>query len=176
MARARLSPEKWIAAGLKALVKEGPQALAAEPLARALETTKGSFYWHFKDVPAFQAALVEHWRSAALEALAASVASGGSADQRLRQLGRDVLSDRTEAALRTWAQTDPAVAAALRTLDRERLTYITLTLRELGLGNADFGLALQGALAGLPSLPGRSQKDRVAAYDTLVDTVLALTN
>ena len=57
----RLSPEDWLKAGLDALAASGPEALKAEPLARALETTKGSFYWHFADVPAFRQALLEFW-------------------------------------------------------------------------------------------------------------------
>ena len=174
MARTRLSPEKWLAAGVDALVASGPAALAAEPLARALETTKGSFYWHFKDVPAFQSALIDQWRKSALAQLATAVGAGGEPDRRLRRLGRDVLDDRTESALRVWAQTSPEVAKALKDVDAERLTYITLLLRELGLGNPDFAMALQAALIGLPQLPGRKAKDRQVVFDTLVDTVLAL--
>ena len=62
MTKSRLSPDKWLTAGFEALVASGPSALAAEPLARALGTTKGSFYWHFKDVPAFQDALLAAWQ------------------------------------------------------------------------------------------------------------------
>ncbi|MEH6751885.1 MAG: TetR family transcriptional regulator, partial [Paracoccaceae bacterium] len=36
-------------AGLAALAEAGPVALKAEPMARRLGTTKGSFYWHFAD-------------------------------------------------------------------------------------------------------------------------------
>ncbi|NNE52361.1 MAG: TetR family transcriptional regulator [Sulfitobacter sp.] len=174
MSRPRLSPEKWIAAGFEALAALGPQALAAEPLARRLGTTKGSFYWHFKDVPTFQGALIDTWREEALAALAASVASGGNPDQRLRQLGRDILSDHTEIALRIWGRTDVRVGQSLKLIDEERLTYISLLLRELGLGNADFAIALQATLAGLPGLPASEAAGQLRIFDTLIDTVLAL--
>ena len=174
MPNTRLSPDKWIAAGLDALAASGPGALAAEPLARALKTTKGSFYWHFKDLPAYQRAVVEKWRKDALSHLSEAVASSNSADQRLRALGRKVLSDEKESAFRIWAQTDAEVAQMLQALDQERLTYISLLLRELGLGNADFARALQACLAGLPALPDVGKRDQIAVYDTLVDTVLAL--
>ena len=62
MKRIRLNRQSWIDAGLRALVAEGPTALAAEPLARQLGTTKGSFYWHFKDVPDFQKAVIRDWQ------------------------------------------------------------------------------------------------------------------
>jgi len=43
----RLGKADWLDAGLAALAAEGPAALRAEALARQLNTTKGSFYWHF---------------------------------------------------------------------------------------------------------------------------------
>ena len=147
--------------------------MAAEPLARQLGTTKGSFYWHFKDVPAYHSALIEHWRATALSALSKAVASNAPPDQRLRQFGRDLLKDKRENALRVWAQTHPLMSDTLRGVDAERLTYITLLLRELGLGNADFARALQAALIGLPQLSNDTSQHHTT-YDTLVDTVLAL--
>lgn len=174
MAKPRLSPEKWIAAGLRALAEVGPQALAAEPLARRLGTTKGSFYWHFKDLPAYQAALLAHWQEAALADLAQAVAANGPPDQRLRLLGHGLLADREEAALRLWAAESPEAARALAVVDEERLTYIALLLRELGLGNRRFAFALQAALAGLPGLPHLDPEEAAPAFDTLVDTILAL--
>ena len=173
MTSTRLTPDHWLTAGFDALQTLGPQALAAEPLARQIGTTKGSFYWHFKDVPAYHAALIETWRRRALSALSDAVATPDAPDKRLRQFGRDVLADRAEAALRIWAHTHSGVATALRTVDAERLTYLTLLLRELGLGNRDFARALQAALIGLVQLTDQPETHRTT-YDTLVDTVLAL--
>src|ERR687893_303054 len=47
--RIRLSREDWIGAALQALADDGPSGVAVERLAARLGTTKGSFYWHFKD-------------------------------------------------------------------------------------------------------------------------------
>lgn len=170
MSRTRLSPEKWLAAGVDALIASWPSALAAEPLARALGTTKGSFYWHFKDVPTFQSALIETWRKQALANLGRAVGAEGRPDTRLRQFGHDILADQTEAALRLWAPSHSELVQVLQALDHERLTYISLLLREMGLGNQNFAIALQAALVGLPQLSGAKPQ----AFDTLVDTVLAL--
>jgi AcrR family transcriptional regulator len=169
----RLTPEDWLSAGFDALTQSGASALAAEPLARRMGSTKGSFYWHFKDVPAFHTAMIEAWRTAALGALSQAVGADRAPDQRLRTFGQAILEDQTEAALRTWAHSNPAVAAALAMVDAERLTYLTLLLRELGLGNAHFARALQASLIGLPHLSRDAEIQR-ATYDTLVDTVLAL--
>lgn len=171
--RMRLTPDTWLDAGFAALIRKGPAALAAEPLARQIGTTKGSFYWHFKDVPAYHAALCERWRSRALSALSDAVGAENAPDHRLRAFGYGVLDDPTETAMRLWAQTDSAIAKSLRQVDEARLTYITLLLRELGLGNADFAHAVQATLIGLPQLSDDAQT-RHASFDTLVDTVLAL--
>mgnify|MGYP003644483961 CR=1 FL=1 len=174
MSQTRLSPEKWLNAGLEALGNHGPAALGAEPLARALKTTKGSFYWHFKDVPAFHAAVLEHWRGITLAALRVMTESDLSADRSLRQFGRSVLEDPVEPHLRAWAQDDAAVARILATLDEARLDYLRLLLRQLGLRNADFARALQATLIGLPQLAPGVPQGQIAIFDTMVDTVLAL--
>ncbi|MDF1729006.1 MAG: TetR/AcrR family transcriptional regulator [Sulfitobacter sp.] len=172
MRSTRLTPEKWIAAGLEALAKEGPQALAAEPLARALGTTKGSFYWHFKDVPAFQSDVLAAWRRDALAHVIDLLQKDGAPDKRLRAFGRAILADETERSLRIWAARDARVAAICAEVDAERRQYLTTILASVGLGNADFATALQATLIGLPQLD--SAATPIAPFDTLVDTVLAL--
>lgn len=172
MTSTRLSPEKWIDAGFKALIAQGPQALAAEPLARQLGTTKGSFYWHFKDVPAFHAALLRHWHAQALADVVDRLTEDGPPDARLRSFGRGILANPHESALRLWAQSNEIVAASLAEVDAERTTYIATLLRQTGLRNPAFARAVLSALIGLPQL--RDAGDNGQAFDALVDTVLAL--
>ncbi len=170
MTRTSLSREKWIAAGFAALASTGPSALAAEPLARVLGTTKGSFYWHFKDVPAFQEAMLTAWHAQALEDVLTQVGQSGDADTRLRAFGQSILASQVEPKLRIWAASDARVADALAEVDAERLQYLTRLLGRLGLGNPDFAHALQATLIGLPFGTGKENH----AFETLVDTVLAL--
>lgn len=174
MSNTRLTPKKWLTAGLDALAAQGPMALAAEPLARQLATTKGSFYWHFKDVPAYQEQLIGLWREHALAQVSALLDRPTAADPSLRQFGRALLEDRAEAALRVWAQSDPRVVAVLSEVDAARLSYLSDLLRQLGLGNPDFARALLAALAGLPQVAPGNPATQIATFDTLVDTVLAL--
>jgi AcrR family transcriptional regulator len=171
MTKSRLSPDKWLTAGFEALVASGPSALAAEPLARALGTTKGSFYWHFKDVPAFQDALLAAWQTQALEQVMDAVSQTGEAETRLRGFGQTVLRDPVEPKLRAWAQSDPRTAKILADVDTERLHLLGRLLTKLGLGNPDFARALQATLIGLPLLDRSSD---ASPFDTLVDTILAL--
>lgn len=170
----RLSPQTWLTAGLEALAKRGPQALAAEPLARALGTTKGSFYWHFQDVPAYHSALLTQWQAAALRGVIELLNEQGAADQRLRQFGHDLLTNRVEAALRVWAQNNSNVAQTLAEVDQQRLDYVMHLLRQLGLANPDFARAILACLTGLPQVSPGDLDTQKATFDTLVDTVLAL--
>ena len=57
----RLSTDDWIQAGFALLAEGGPNALRLDRLCERLEVTKGSFYWHFADMRAYRAALVEAW-------------------------------------------------------------------------------------------------------------------
>ncbi len=171
MARTRLSPEKWIAAGFDALAATGPQALAAEPLARALKTTKGSFYWHFKDVPAFQEAMLNAWQARALKHVMDAVQETGDPEQRLRAFGLAVLADSVEPQLRIWAQTDQRVAAAMAEVDGERLQFLGRLLAAMGLANVNFARAVQATLVALPLMDSTPD---TAPFETLVDTILAL--
>ena len=57
----RLSADDWIQAGFALLAEGGPNALRIDRLCERLEVTKGSFYWHFADMRAYRAALVEAW-------------------------------------------------------------------------------------------------------------------
>jgi AcrR family transcriptional regulator len=172
MKRQRLSPEIWIKTGLSELVTAGPSALAAEPLARRIGTTKGSFYWHFKDVTDFQIALVKHWQSAAFADMLHALEENGPAEQRLRRFGRKILSDRHDAAMRAWARNDKTVAAAIAQVDAERLKYLASLFRHLGIANDDFARSSLAAAIGLPQMANRTQS--LKAFDTLVDLVLAL--
>jgi AcrR family transcriptional regulator len=59
--RQRLSASDWTAAALDALAAGGLAAVAVEPLATRLGTTKGSFYWHFTNRDALLRAVLERW-------------------------------------------------------------------------------------------------------------------
>src|SRR5207247_4105060 len=45
----RLGKDDWLRGARLALLREGPNGVRVEPLARELGVTKGSFYWHFHD-------------------------------------------------------------------------------------------------------------------------------
>lgn len=182
MTREVLSHEDWLLAGLRALASGGPEAIKAERLARGLGTTKGSFYWHFKDVPAFRAAMLDHWRNRALTSIIAEIENEQTPTSALRKLAqiaargtgntRDDIG--MEPAIRAWARSDALVAETLSKVDGERLRFLENLLRRCGVPNPDLARALYAASIGMEDLSSRDRASNDEAIGTLVDLILAL--
>jgi AcrR family transcriptional regulator len=121
----QLSADDWIDWGLKALAKSGFTALKAEPLAKAMGVSRGSFYWHFADLGAFHTAILKRWREIAAEQIIADI-EADSTGEPLQALLRRAFGARLdlERAVRNWAAFDPAAQAAVRAIDRRRVDYI----------------------------------------------------
>jgi AcrR family transcriptional regulator len=138
---ARLSRDDWVGAALTALMSEGAEAVAVQPLARSLETTKGSFYWHFRDRHELLAAALEAWVELRTERVIDELESlEAGPEQRLTLLFAKV----TEAAvshrgeLRLLASADePLVAAAVAAATERRTAYVAGLLRSTGLAPAE---------------------------------------
>src|SRR5712671_3565766 len=112
----QLSAKDWLDQGLRTLAKNGFTALKAEPLAKAMGVSRGSFYWHFADIAAFHAAILKHWREVAAEQVIAGLeASAGEVDPLSLLLRRTFNSKQTlEKAVRNWAALDPKARAAVQ--------------------------------------------------------------
>ena len=131
----QLSARDWLKQGLKTLTTSGFMALKAEPLAKAMGVSRGSFYWHFADVAAFHAALLDYWREVAAERVIASLETEGRSEDALRRLIRTAFDARlaTEAAIRGWAMHEPLARKAMDAIDRRRGSYIAGLLAKAGL-------------------------------------------
>ena len=117
----RLTADDWIDAGFAVLADGGPNALRVDAVCERLNVTKGSFYWHFTDLPAYRDALATAW--------------GSLHDRNRRQFenmpdveprARLTVMIQTwvapqhwalERAMRVWALTDAAVLAAVQQSD-----------------------------------------------------------
>lgn len=133
----QLSARDWVEQGLKALARRGHSALKAEPLAKAMGVSRGSFYWHFADIGAFHAAILEAWREVAAETIIANVESASDRENALFLLLRRVFSERLalERAVRSWAAFDPAARSAVQAIDRRRLDYVGDLIRARGVAH-----------------------------------------
>jgi AcrR family transcriptional regulator len=131
----QLSAKDWLDQGLRTLAGRGFTALKAEPLAKAMGVSRGSFYWHFADIGAFHAAILKHWREVAAEQIIANLEAAADNDNPLQLLLRQAFGGRLalEKAVRTWATVDPGARAAVQAIDRRRLSYVEGMLRANGL-------------------------------------------
>lgn len=178
--KSRLGADDWILAGFRALAERGPTAIKAEALARDLGATKGSFYWHFKDVAALRDRMLSYWEARAFDNVAAQLQPISDPAERLRALGSIAAGFRnsayggagTEPALRGWALSDKIVEEAVLRIDQRRLDYLQDLLAELGLGSAPMARAIYATYLGLDQLASTDTGGNTAAITALTEQLL----
>lgn len=137
----RLEPSAWVIRAFAVLAERGVDGVRVEALARDLEVTKGSFYWHFKDRRALLDAMLDEWRRVATDEVIDRVeAKGGGPADKLRFLVRICSTgqgDRVEAAMRSWALNDERARSTVAAVDEAREAYVTELLVGVGFGRAE---------------------------------------
>jgi AcrR family transcriptional regulator len=134
----RLDAAVWIEAALEALADGGVEAVRVEPLAKALNVTKGSFYWHFADRRALIDAMLASWSQGRIAAIRQQSGGTGSPDMRLRHLAElytrhaNMRGLAIELSIRALARSDEAAAQAVRAVDSERLKQVGQLFGALG--------------------------------------------
>ena len=135
----RLSPQDWARAALEAMRTGGLASVAVEPLAAALGTTKGSFYWHFRNRDALVEAALALWEQEHTEAVIALVEAEVEPLDRLRTLLTVVIGSTGEDSLElaVLATADhPLVAPVLARVTQRRIDYTVQLFRGLGFTDA----------------------------------------
>lgn len=167
----KLNPRSWIQAAFRALSKGGPSAIRAETIARDLNVSKGSFYWHFKNVDDLKFQMLELWQDQATGSIIVDLeATGLSAVEKLKALIDRATSGGNvpyggllvEAAIRDWGRYDELVAQRVAKVDRTRLDYLEQLFSEYGIkaSNVHSNAAIfYAALIGLEPLAYTGQAD-----------------
>src|SRR5450432_2736458 len=113
--------EDWIKTASRRLAAAGSEAMAIEPLAKAMGVTKGSFYWHFADRPALLEAVIADWEARATAPLLERLRrSGREPAERLAALMHTVAAEgkgSLDPAMRAWAHSEARAAAAVGRVD-----------------------------------------------------------
>lgn len=126
----KLGRNDWVLAGLRALVRGGIAAVRVEALARDLKATKGSFYWHFKDLSELHDLMLELWEMVATTAITTAVKGSGRDGRGQLMMLVDMVSVQpgdvfggaaVEPALRDWGRIDLRARAVVERVDRQRL-------------------------------------------------------
>lgn len=136
----RMSREAWATAALQALNVGGVAAVAVEPLAASLGTTKGSFYWHFSDREELVRAALELWELEQTTAVIDQLGTIEEPRERLRVLLTLVLTHRegpdpVAQMFRDIAH--PDVAAAVRRVTSRRIDFVSGELHNTGMPRAE---------------------------------------
>lgn len=134
----RLTPEDWVDAARATLVRSGVNAIKIDQLARDLEVSRGSFYWHFADHADLLKALLVSWVKQNTGPFLRVLER--DRDRPLLQilhycevwLTSDEFQPAYDAAVRDWARTSDDVAKVVREADAERMDVLVQIFGVLG--------------------------------------------
>jgi AcrR family transcriptional regulator len=137
--RSRLNAADWEAGALDLIAEQGVAALAVESLARKLNVTKGSFYWHFATREALLKAALQRWEAHVDEGLE-QIENIADPRERLRELfrrtGREAKTHVIYSAL-LRALDQPSVQPVMERVSQRRLDFLKRAYREVGLPPAN---------------------------------------
>lgn len=132
-----LGRHAWLSAALNVLADEGIDALQITRLARELDATRGSFYWHFKDRDDLLTSLIEEWQAANSGIIARTLEEAETLTDGVLALfyiwvQDERFSNNLDQAMRNWARHDDAVGDAMRREDDNRVEAIARFFRKHG--------------------------------------------
>lgn len=139
-AKSQLTPADWIKAAEQVLIHKSIDAVRVDSLAKDLNVTRGSFYWHFKDREGLLRQLLQAWRDGATEQI---IDRFERRNIKPRELLRDLLAlpfhgnaakdaASTELAIRAWARRDEMARHFVDEVDAKRQAYIAQCFSALG--------------------------------------------
>ncbi|WP_082703045.1 TetR/AcrR family transcriptional regulator [Mycobacterium sp. IS-1496] len=138
------SLDDWIDAGFALLAEGGPNALRIGRLCDRLHVTKGSFYWHFRDIRAYRAALVEAWGEVRDRERRRFAAMHDAPPRQRMQVMMEALVSPShwavERVMRTWAIGDEKVADQVRRSDRRVLAALQQAFLDEGFSTNEAAL------------------------------------
>jgi AcrR family transcriptional regulator len=134
LTRDRLTRSAWLDHGLRILARQGATALKVGALATGLNVSRGSFYWHFRDISDFRLQLLQRWQERTTDQVIQETDSSIVGAARLTHLMRLAFNeDRSlDRSIRAMASTSAAVAEMVADVDARRVAYMAKVLIESG--------------------------------------------
>ena len=126
----RGSEELWLDAAYKMLVSNGVEAVKVMPLAKRLDLSRTSFYWHFDSREALLETLVRRWEEKNTGNLVARTRryAESIAEAVLNLfdcwIDPELFDAKLDFAIRNWAQNDAALKTTLEKTDQHRIQAI----------------------------------------------------
>lgn len=139
MDSAQLTHQDWLNIALEELRERGHGALKAQPLAKALNVTRGSFYHHFDSLESFHTALIAHWSELSSGQIIRTARETENPEQALDDLLQKTFrsGENLERAIRAWSTVEPRVARAVVKVDQERIAVAEVLLIQGGVSGSD---------------------------------------
>jgi AcrR family transcriptional regulator len=140
--RRTLTKEDWIEAAIEVMVDSSVEQVRVEKLARELDVSKGSFYWHFQNREELLDAVLQRWRhdttSGVQERLSRTEPSASNRLLLFLRLplrsARATRSADLELAILGWARRSRTAEMVVAEVDRMRIAHVSGLLEEMGYG------------------------------------------
>lgn len=126
ISRQRGSEELWLNAAYEMLRENGIEAVKVMPLAKKLDLTRTSFYWHFTDRDALLEAMIRRWEQKNTGNLVKQTTSFAESITEAMfnvfdcWLDEDLFDARMDLAIRNWARNNEALQVRLDLADAKR--------------------------------------------------------
>jgi AcrR family transcriptional regulator len=103
-------------------------------MATKLKVSRGSFYWHFRDMADFRSQVLRSWEETSTDQVIKDLNARQGEPGRLRQLLQQGIKGRRrlDRAIRAWATEDEVVADVVASVDTKRIGGIARLLVEAG--------------------------------------------
>src|SRR5258708_1698349 len=121
----RLTKSDWIKHGLRTLANEGANALKVGPMSTALKVSRGSFYWHFRDIADFRSQLLRSWQERSTDQVIQELEAEKAEPGRLKHLMPGPLNVRRDRAraIGPGAAEEEDAAKIVAPVDDRRVAY-----------------------------------------------------
>jgi AcrR family transcriptional regulator len=136
----KLGRQDWLAIGIQTLVEKGIEAVRVDPLAKLLNVTRGSFYWHFKNRDDLLEEILREWEARNTKSIIEQIEGLNSSPvAKLLSLLEIAAEDDNllEKAVRVWSVNDARAAVVIAQVDEQRLDYLQNLFLQLGFSAVD---------------------------------------
>jgi len=141
--RERGSEDLWLDEAYRVLVDSGVDAIKVLPLAKSLNLSRTSFYWHFDSREALLDALVEKWkRHNTGNLIQRTEAYAETVTEAILNLfdcwiDESLFDSRMDFAIRNWAQNSSSLKADLEKTDQQRIAAIRSMFNRFGFSESE---------------------------------------
>jgi AcrR family transcriptional regulator len=133
-----LGRDIWLDTARRALIEEGTAGIEINKLAKRLGSSRGGFYWFFKDRAQLLDELVQHWAQTST-ILFERVLDGYQRDGLAEYLAMTNLwvdeeeyDPKWDGAIRDWARTSETVRKVVHEVDQRRISVLEEIFQHLG--------------------------------------------